>query len=313
MAAEPVRIEVPVPFPIRTVNAWLWPGEDPALVDCAIGTPEGFQVVHDAVQAAGVDPSHLRLYVTHGHVDHAGNAARLHREWDVRLRAPRSESPFIETFRRDSAARNDRYRDAMVLHGMPPADADAMRAGSDDIDAYTEDTPIHDDLPDGASVRLGDHAATAHLAPGHTPGSTVFATEDHHLLSGDTLLETITSNAIELLPEDEGRFHTYVATLESLRRFVGCTVLPGHHAPFPLTEAVLDHHLDKHSRRAARILTQLDRPRSAWDLLPRIFPRLREGQTFLAMSDTVGHLHALEVDERVVRREEGGVRRFVAT
>lgn len=301
----PIRIEVPLPFPIRSVNAWWFPGADPALIDCGLGTDEA-----RALLAAAVDDWELDVYLTHGHVDHAGNAAWLAAK-GATVHAPQAEAPYIETFRRDSAARNDKFRDALLLHGMPPEVAVAVRARSDAIDAYAEDTPIRSALVDGQRIVLGDAQATVHVLPGHTPGSTVYATDQGDLVTGDTLLETITSNAIELLPEDEGRFHTYLRSLEALRRFVGRRVLPGHHAPFTLTDQVLDHHMEKHARRAQRIRSRLERPRSAWELLPDVFPRLRSDQHFLAMSDVVGHLHALEVDGLVERREHDGVRRFV--
>jgi glyoxylase-like metal-dependent hydrolase (beta-lactamase superfamily II) len=306
-----VRIEVPLPFALRSANCWLFPGREPAVVDCGIGTPEGYAALQHGLQQAGAEPGSLRLFITHGHVDHAGNAARLRREHGTELWAPPQESPFVESFRRDAAARNQAFAAALGAHGAPAEAVRQIGGRSHTIDLLLEDTPIQHPLQDGDRLVLGGTEARVRLAPGHTPGSTLFVTEGNDLVSGDTLLEHITSNAIELADGDRGRYHQYLRTLDGLRRFVGMRVLPGHHDAFPLTDALLDSHLEKHHRRSRRILESLDAPRTAWELLPRVLPHLAHNQTFLGMCEVVGHLHALEIDGLVRRRDEGGVWRFV--
>jgi glyoxylase-like metal-dependent hydrolase (beta-lactamase superfamily II) len=311
VAAPAVRIVVPLPFGLESANCWLFPGSAPALVDCGIGTPEAYAALRQGLHDAGVDPARLRLLVTHGHVDHAGNAARLRREHGVRLSAPREEAPFIETFRRDAEERNARFLDALLRHGVPVEVASAIGGRSQGIDLHLEDTPIEAPVRDGERVVLGDTEARVVLAPGHTPGSILLETESNQLVSGDTLLEHITSNAIELKDDDRGRYRQYLRTLDGLRRHVGREVLPGHHAPFLLTDTLLDGHEAKHARRRAKVLAQLDAPRTAWELLPRVLPHLAHDQTFLGMCEVVGHLHALELDGVARRRGQDGVRRFV--
>lgn len=309
----PARIALPLPFALKEVNAWLFPGDRPALVDCGLGTRRSYQQLVDAIRGAGVDPADLTLYLTHGHVDHAGNAARLRHDFGVRMVAAREESGLVETFRRDSEPRNDAYADAMRRHGMPDDVAQVLRDQSDDIDRFLEDAPIDDDLPDGEALLLGDVEATAVRTPGHTDGSTCYwMTEDNDLLSGDTLLEHITSNAGELLEADHGSFHQYVATIEGLRRYVGADCLPGHLAPFRLTDAVIDRHLEFHEQRRQRILGLLDRPRTAYGIFPDMFPGRDQGSDlFMGMAELVGHLHSAEEDGLVRRIEEAGERRFV--
>lgn len=309
--ASPARIVIPLPLVLKSANAWVFAGTQPALVDCGIGTPEGLVALHAGLRKADVDPRALRLFVTHGHIDHAGNAEALRRDHGVPLAAPHEESRFLESFRRDAARRNDAFSRALQLHGSPPDVVDATRQRGERFDDWLEDTPIANPLKDGDRLRLGDTEATAHITPGHTPGSTVFLTEDNDLLSGDTLLEHITSNAIELLDGDHGRYHQYLKTLERLRRFVGVQVLPGHHDPFRLTDALLDGHLAKHQRRSARVLEHLDRPKTAWQLLYEVLPHLAHDQTFLGMCEVVGHLHHLEIEGKVGQIKSDGVRRFV--
>ncbi|HJQ93440.1 MAG TPA: MBL fold metallo-hydrolase, partial [Candidatus Thermoplasmatota archaeon] len=90
--AAPIRIVVPLPLALKSANAWLFPGGRPALVDCGVGTGEGHAALLAGLRDARVDPARLRLFVTHGHIDHAGNAAALRRDHGVELQAPPEES-----------------------------------------------------------------------------------------------------------------------------------------------------------------------------------------------------------------------------
>ncbi|MHB8633434.1 MAG: MBL fold metallo-hydrolase, partial [Thermoplasmatota archaeon] len=307
----PVRIELPVPFPIRTSNAWLIPGRAPLLVDCGVGQDQVMEALVGQLQAQGVQGPALRLVVTHGHVDHAGNAARLGRLWGTGLHALAEESPFLETYRRDEEARNDSFLDACLRHGMPADVAAKLRNRSDEVDGLTEDAPMAGRLRDGDTLAAGDAQAHVWAAPGHTVGSLLVATEENELFTGDTLLEHVTSNAMEVLEADRGRYAQYLSTLAGLRRFAGCRALPGHGAPFWITDALVEGHLAKHALRSERMRLQLDEPRTAWEVLGRVFPKLGRGQTFLGICEVVGHLHALEAAGRV-RREGVYPVRFVA-
>lgn len=311
----PAQAELPVPFPLRTVNAWLFSGTHPALVDCGIGTPESYRLLHEAAKEAGLDLGTATLYLTHGHVDHVGNAHRLQVDHRIRLAAPEAERPFVESFRRDAERRNDEFADALRHHGMPAADVQRIRADSDAIDAYTEDARLDAPLADGQRVVMGDQDVTVVRTPGHTPGSTSYLTEAGQFLCGDTLLEHITSNAVELRDADQGNFHTYVQTVDALRRFVGVDCLPGHHAPFALTDAVLDRHLSFHEERRNKILAVLHRPKTAYQVMRELYPEwTSDPKLFMGMAEIVGHLHSLEADGKVRRQEDAdGGRRFTRT
>jgi glyoxylase-like metal-dependent hydrolase (beta-lactamase superfamily II) len=306
-----IRIETPLPIALRSANSWLFPGSEPAILDVGLGTPEAYEVLLRGIRDAGVDPSRLRLLVSHGHADHAGNCARLGREFGCRLTALPQESAHLESFVSGAERRYQAYGEALRAHGVPQDTISRMRRGGEKFDAWTEDVRIVTPLRDGERVVLGDTEAQIHVAPGHTRGS-MLVTNGNHLLSGDTLLEHITSNAIELADDDKGRYATYMGTLESLRRFVDCDVLPGHHDPFKLTDKLLDSHLEKHARRGERVRQALDAPRTAWELLPRVLPHMQKDQLFLGVCEMVGHLHKLELDGRVTCVETDGVRRFVA-
>jgi glyoxylase-like metal-dependent hydrolase (beta-lactamase superfamily II) len=313
LVTAPKRILVPLPLALKSANAWFFPGSQPALVDSGIGTPEGRAALLAGLREEAANLAGLQLFVTHGHIDHAGNVAHLQETRGAKLTAPTAERPFIETFRRDAERRSNAFALAMASHGAPEDAISGSRQRSARLDQWMHDATISGELKDGQRLVLGDTEATAVLTPGHTPGSTSFLTADNDLLTGDTLLEHITSNAIELLDRDRGRYHQYLTTLDGLRRFVGCRALPGHHEPFQITDNLLDLHLQKHHHRSQKILDHLHRPKNAWQLLYEVLPHLAHDQVFLGMCEIVGHLHHLAIEGKVRERKESDTRFFERT
>ncbi len=303
------RIETPLPFALRSANSWLWPGPDPVVVDAGIRTPEAWAALDAGLREAKVDRSRLRAVVTHGHADHTGNAARLARAGATVL-ALEAERSHIESFQASQPERHAAIEAAARAHGAPEAAILGLRERGRGIDALTEDVPMTG-LTHGQHIPLGRGEGIVQAAPGHTHGSLLLALDTNEVVTGDTLLEHITSNAIELVDADRGRYATYLRTLDGLRRYAGCTALPGHHAAFAITETLLDGHLAKHEARARKVLSFLDAPRTAWELLPRVLPHLVEDQTFLGLCEMVGHLHRLEDSGLARMRVVDGARRFV--
>lgn len=309
MAGTAIRIETPLPFALRSANCWLWAGADPVLVDTGLGDAAAGSALDAGLRAARVEPARLTVVLTHGHPDHAGNAARLAAA-GATVAAMEAEAPLVSRNRATQPDRQAAIADALQRHGVPAAVVEAVRRRGSHYDSFAHDTPMRG-LRDGQRIPLGSGEATVHAAPGHTAGSLLLALDANELVTGDTLLEHITSNAIEVADSDRGRYATYLRTLDGLRRFAGCTALPGHHAPFAITDALLDHHLGKHEARSRKVLAALDAPRTAWELLPRVLPHLAEDQTFLGLCEVIGHLHRLE-EEGLAAPQPGTPTRFRA-
>src|SRR5712692_9963925 len=72
------RIELPTPFPVGSVNAYLLAGDPLTLVDAGPKTQEAQRALEAGVASAGFRIESIRrILLTHGHVDHSGNAAWL--------------------------------------------------------------------------------------------------------------------------------------------------------------------------------------------------------------------------------------------
>src|SRR5207245_4410160 len=70
------RLELPTPFPVGPVNAYLLAGDPLTLVDTGPKTVEAQTALERGVAAAGARLGNIRrILLTHGHTDHPGNAA----------------------------------------------------------------------------------------------------------------------------------------------------------------------------------------------------------------------------------------------
>src|SRR5574341_272078 len=70
------RIELPTPFPVGPVNAYLLATDPLTLVDTGPKTAEAQAALEAGVAAAGYRLDDVRrVLLTHGHTDHCGSAA----------------------------------------------------------------------------------------------------------------------------------------------------------------------------------------------------------------------------------------------
>ena len=73
-----IRIEIPIPFPIRSVNAYFIPDSNPTLIDAGFRSEKGLDAVELAIKKAGYRLTDIkRILLTHGHLDHIGLAGKI--------------------------------------------------------------------------------------------------------------------------------------------------------------------------------------------------------------------------------------------
>lgn len=164
------------------------------------------------------------ILLTHGHCDHAGNAAWAKKHYNTFCFAHGSEAPFLET-RRTYVPKGTR---AFALKGV-------MFAGGEwvypvprfKLDGYFNDG---DKVETPAGVWRVIHT------PGHTPGHvSYFRESDGALLSGDALLNIIPFQQRSGLNIPAPLFNSNNAEVfKSARRLAALepqTLLPGHGPP----------------------------------------------------------------------------------
>jgi hypothetical protein len=84
-------------------------------------------------------------------------------------------------------------------------------------------------------------------------------------------------------------------------------VLGGHGGPITDHRALIDERLAEQEARAEQLLLLLERrPASAHELATELWHDVALTQTYLTLSEVLGHLDLLLEDGRAVERDDGG-------
>lgn len=316
------RIPVPVPFPQAggPVNVYLLEEEDGGLClfDTGLGSPEAQGALENGFRRLGRRFDEVRrIVVSHGHVDHYGNAQSI---------AERAGGAPVFAHAADIgkiAASGQRWRDRMPQYGAHllklgvPPEVLAVLATIGESHLLARRVREVRALGEGERLRFRHFEADVLHMPGHTPGLLCLWDPAHGvLLADDHLLEKVSPNPlIELGPEgEEGFFRplvAYLASIARVRELPVDLVLPGHGPPFDRHREVIDALLGFYGKRRERIREMLaDGARTAWEVTEGLFPRARPGDAFLAVSESIANLEVMEAEGEVVREQAGGAYRF---
>ncbi|MBT2390285.1 MBL fold metallo-hydrolase [Streptomyces sp. ISL-1] len=155
----------------HAINAYLLLGRHPVVVDA--GTPGSGPLIRDAVARRGIDPTDVRLIViTHGHIDHFGSAAELHRLTGAPVAGHIADlQPF----------RTGRVREPY----LPTGPMGRLMDRNPKLHATAE--PFEPDVLVRGETSLHDFGVDARImpTPGHTAGSISVLTDGGDLVAGD--------------------------------------------------------------------------------------------------------------------------------
>lgn len=161
------------------------------LIDGAI--PQSAPLIDAHIRALGFRIGDVRLIVnSHTHYDHVGGLAALQRASDAVVAATRP------------AAR-------ALREGHPTAD-DPQFASEDNGFPPIRDVRV---VEDGETLHAGDLAITAHLTPGHTPGSTTWTWRS---CEGERCLDFVYADSVTAVSAPDYRFTSHPRAVEAFRR-----------------------------------------------------------------------------------------------
>ena len=225
------KIELPIPFPLKSMNVYFIDDSPRTLVDAGIKTEVSFETLKKGLETIGVGLNSIeRILITHGHIDHYGQAKRLsslsgapiyiHSKEYGRIRSFIHSLGFIKSILLRNGAPETLVNEA--IHYMESAQ---IMADSLDEAFF---------LDDGDSILFKSMSWKTIHCPGHSPGLICFHWPEKKILfTGDHLLKEITPNPILNVPEYRPPFRypslkDYLNSLEKIERLGLSLLLPAH-------------------------------------------------------------------------------------
>lgn len=327
--ALPDRIEVlrlPSPFAIGNVNCYLLDGDPLTVVDPGPNMQSTREAFEAGLAECGRSVEEIALVLlTHQHHDHVGLAGEVARRAGAELAAIGPLADYLADFER-SMDHDDRYAvETMVRSGIERQVAVSLRTMSAAFRVFGRGAEVDRRLASGDEVAAGGRRWEVLDRPGHSPTDTIFLDrESGVLIGGDHLLERVSSNPIAHAPigiddpeaaaRSDDRPRALVRYIESMRRtreLEISLVLPGHGEEFADAVGLIDRRLEFHRRRAAKIRDALDQPMTAAEIAEVLWTNLPVAQTYLALSEVIGHVDLLiEAGEAEIVLEGDGVVRY---
>jgi glyoxylase-like metal-dependent hydrolase (beta-lactamase superfamily II) len=307
------QVVIPTPFKVGPVNCYVATAAPITLIDTGTKWNESRRVVQSELAELDLKIEDVqRIIITHAHADHYGLAAEIVQASGAKVWTHRHNQAMLAADETIRAQRDAFYLQLMTEAGVPPDQrqrvADSRRGGN----RYTEAVKVDRILEEGDEIELADRAWRVYHTPGHAGGLIcLFDPESRVLLSNDHLLRDISSNpVVEPDPDGGPRPHRLVQYIQHMRRMAALepsVAWTGHGHEIHDVHKTVRQRLHFHERRAQRILDIIGaEERSAYQIAEPLFGRLDGIDSFLALSETIGHLDWLEEQGRIeaVRHDE---------
>ena len=317
------RIPVPTPFAVGRINCYLIEDDPLTLVDTGPNSGTSFDVLEQGLAELGHKVEEIELIVlTHQHADHMGLVGVLQRRSGAQAAAFAPLVQWVGEYPA-SQARDDEYAaSVMPRHGVPDDLVTALRAVAGAYRSFGARGTVEQPLLDGDALKLRDRTFTICHRPGHSPSDIILWDESRELiLAGDHLLGHISSNPLISRPlvgadEEFSRpqpLIDYIASMQATDLIPSALFLPGHGDPVVDHHALIAERLHLHERRARKILKMLgEGPLTAHEIATRMWGSIAMTQTFLTLSEVLGHTDLLLKAGQATELDDGEVVRFAA-
>lgn len=283
-------IVISTPFAVGDVFSYLIKDEKIVLVDCGHQSDAAYAAIKQGLQGRGVKIKDIdEIWLTHGHPDHFGQAARLADESGAVVKGHAKE-------RAHFAGNNDGglFRDFFERHHIPQDRIDQMVYQLDRLQRYQQ--PINPEwISEEDPLAFGKMNFRVKHLPGHAPGHVVYYDESGLIFGGDVLLKHISTNALINFDPDSGRRNLsllqYRQSLQWMKTRRGL-VLPGHGNQINDINSVVTNHLTAQDERYEKIIKMLrQKPYTLFALSQELFPdALKRDEHFLVLSEVIGYL-----------------------
>ncbi len=315
---KPIRLELPFAIDRTTVNAYLFLEPEPVLIDTGDSSEEVWRALLAGLAEHGVTPADLsKVFITHIHIDHFGQAARLARESEATFFVIEAGYEWLTNFRANWQVRRDYYATTFLpAMGLSPVEQDWMVAYSQWVLENYDGVPAPRVTPlqAGDAITLGAASWQVLHLPGHASTQTCFyQPESRRLLSSDMLLARTPTPVVEPSRAKAKGVRSLPLFLHSLGRVQGLEidcVYPGHGRPFDAAHCVIERQIARIAQRKEECFGHVA---AGVETVAELVENMYSPSRYVNMSAVwmvLGYLDLLEDEGRVEMEAVGGVWRY---
>ena len=304
------KIEIPTPYAVGDVNAFIVKGDALSIFDVGPKTMEAYDALKWGIRAAGYDLKDIeQVVLTHHHPDHTGWVDAFphaeiigHAYLDKWLQHDEDFLRYHEQF----------YKAQLYEHGVPREYIQSNVHVRGELELVGE-RPLTHIVCDGDEVP-GHPGLKAIETLGHAQSHFIFWSEQtQYVIGGDLLLDKITPNPLIEPPLDRTLSRPksllqYNDSLEILKQLPVKKMYTGHGADLEQIPYLIEKRMERQRQQSMNVLALMgDETVTAVQLTKRLYPAIYQRQLGLTMSKTLGHLDYLEANGFVTgeKNDEG--------
>ena len=301
---------MPLPFALNHINLWvLKDGDGWSVVDTGLGVPDVQALWRKAFDRILDGKPLKRIFVTHFHPDHLGQAGWMAEEYGAEMWITRDEwlmGRLLAMDTSDATIANtaEYFRKADV---EPPYIEELQDRGADYNKMVTPIPRRFQRMLGGDKIMIDGREWEVIIGLGHAPEhACLYCDELKVMCSGDQILPRITPIiGVSPMEPDGNPLQLFIDTLGNFRHLAHDTlVLPAHGLPFRGLHARLDYMRDHHRERLITLLRAATEPMTARQGVDVLFRRKLDAQEIrLATMETLSHANML-IERGNMRRTE---------
>ena len=291
------KIELPIPFPLKTTNVFFVEEPPRTLVDTGIKTEASFEALKKGMETIGFSLKSIeRILITHGHIDHYGQAKRL---------SSLSSAPIYIHPKEYGRIRSIIHllgylKSVLIRNGAPETLAIEATRYIKSAQNFADNLEEAFFLEDQDPIPFRSMIWRTIHCPGHSSGLICFYWPEKKILfTGDHLLKKITPNPILNISESISPLHypslkEYLTSLEKIEKLDISLLLPGHGEEIQDVKGLIQKIFVHHQERMDVICSILSKgEKTPFEIAMDLFPGVPPFEVFLGISEVLGHLEIL--------------------